>query len=455
MVKFDPDHVVDFLRKLPAAPRYWVAYSGGLDSTVLLHALAMRRDRLPGKLCAIHVHHGLQSAADGWQQLCNDACTKLEVELTSRNIQVRTDAGESLEAVARDERYAVFKSLLQAGEFLLLAHHLDDQLETFLLQALRGSGVAGLAAMPTVAPFSGGYLARPLLQLPRESLLEWARAQRLTWVEDPSNRDLRFVRNYLRHEVVPRLKQRWPAAAETIARTARHCGEAAALLNVQAAEDLKRYIVPADNSLALEAVRTLSRPRAKHLIRYWLTQNGFPAPPSHKLAQVFSDILTARPDRIPSVRWADVELHRYRDRLFAQHGPAPLPAPFTLRPGEFHDLGVGLGRLGLVPGNTGIAASACPVAGLEVGFRRGGERCRPEGKPHSRPLKKWLQEYDVLPWWRAYLPILRCGGEILAVGGLFHCEPHLARAGEPALRLVWKDAPRLVSDTEKVTDFQG
>lgn len=455
MVKFDPDYVVDSLLKFPAAQRYWVAFSGGLDSTVLLHALAMRRERLPGRLCAVHVHHGLQTAADTWQRHCEDTCAELNVELTQRNIQVRADAGESLEALARNERYAVFKDLLQAGEFLLLAHHLDDQLETFLLQALRGSGVAGLAAMPAVAPFAAGYLARPLLEMPRESLLDWARALRLIWVDDPSNQDLRFDRNYLRHEVVPRLKRRWPAAAETISRSARHCGEAVELLNSQAAEDLKHYTAADGNSLALEVARALPRPRVKQLIRYWLTQSGFPAPPSHKLDQVFSDILTARPDRMPSVRWAGVELRRYRGRLYAQHAPVPVPAPFTLRPGEFHDLGPGLGRLGLVPGSTGIAASACPGSGLEVGFRMGGERVQPEGRPLGRALKKWLQEYDVLPWWRAYLPILHRGGEILAVGGLFYCEPHRARAGEPALCVVWEGAPRIVSDTKKVTDFQG
>ncbi|HET7651033.1 MAG TPA: tRNA lysidine(34) synthetase TilS [Gammaproteobacteria bacterium] len=455
MVKFNPDHIVDALLKRPAAERYWVAFSGGLDSTVLLHALAMRRDRLPGALFAIHVHHGLQEAADRWLQHCEDTCRKLKVTLTLRNIEIHAEAGQSLEAVAREERYAAFRNILQTGESLLLAHHLDDQLETFLLQALRGSGVAGLAAMPAFAPFAGGYLARPLLEVPRDSLLDWARAQKLTWVDDPSNQDLRFDRNYLRHEVVPRLKQRWPAAAETISRSARHCGEAMELLNVQAAEDLRRYIAAGDNSLALQAVRTLSRPRAKHLIRHWLAQSRLSAPPTHKLDQVFSDILNARPDRIPCVRWADVELRRYRDRLYAQNMPVPVPVPFILRPGEFRDLGPGLGRLGLVPDSTGIAASACPASGLEVAFRMGGERVQPQGKPHSRALKKWLQEYDVLPWWRAYLPILHRGGEILAVGGLFCCEPHCARGGEPALRLVWEGAPRVVSDTKKVTDFQG
>lgn len=455
MVRFNPHILIGMLRGLPAAPHYRVAFSGGLDSTVLLHALAAQRDQLPGRLQAIHVNHGLNPDAAAWQQHCETVCRALDVELLQVRVQVGTIPGDSLEAAARERRYEVFAESMQPGDCLLLAHHLDDQLETFLLQALRGTGVAGLAAMPVVADFASGTLARPMLDIARESLLAWAREQNLAWIDDSSNQDLRFDRNYLRHEVLPGLKRRWPAAAGTVARTARHCAEASGLLRAQAADDLKRYTEPGRRSLALQAIRELSGPRAKQLVRYWLTENGFAPPPAHKLEQVFTDILTARPDRIPCVQWAGVELRRYRDRLYAQSPMAAMPEPFLLRAGEFRELGPGLGRLGLVAAETGILAAACPDSGLRVTFRGGGERCQPAGQPHRRPLKKWLQELDVLPWMRACLPLLEHDSELVAVAGLFICEPFLARAGQPALRPVWWNAPAFLGDDKKTADFEG
>ncbi|MGH8371508.1 MAG: tRNA lysidine(34) synthetase TilS [Gammaproteobacteria bacterium] len=455
MVQFNPNILIDFLRGQPTAPNYWVAFSGGLDSTVLLHTLAAQRDQLPGPLFAIHVNHGINPDADAWQRHCEAECLTLGVDLIQVRVQVPATPGASLEATAREWRYAAFAKSMQPGDCLLLAHHLDDQLETFLLQALRGAGIAGLAAMPAAADFAPGRLVRPMLEVSRESLLSWARAHKLHWIDDSSNQDVRFDRNYLRHEVLPRLKQRWPAAAETVARAARHCAEASDLLAVQAADDLRRFVQPDCRSLALQAVRELSRPRAKQLIRYWLAECGFALPPTHKLEQVFTDILTARPDRIPCIEWGGVELRRYRDRLYVQSPMAAMPEPFLLRAGEFHELGQGLGRLGLEAAKAGIRATACPGTGLRVTFRAGGERCQPAGQTHRRPLKKWLQELDVLPWMRACLPLLEKDGELMAVAGLFICEPFRAQADQPALRLVWENAPAILGDNKKTADFEG
>jgi tRNA(Ile)-lysidine synthase len=455
MVKFDPYIVIDMLRSLPAAACYRVGFSGGLDSTVLLHLLSAQRDQLPGTLQAIHVNHGLHPDAGAWQRECEAVCRALDIEVTSRSVQVQAEKGESLEAMARARRYAVFAESMQPGDCLLLAQHLDDQLETFLLQALRGTGLAGLAAMPMIAAFASGLLVRPLLGVTREALSAWAHEQKLTWVDDPSNQELRFDRNYLRHEVLPRLKHRWPAAAETVSRTARHCAEALDLLTAQAAEDLKQYAAPDGRSLAMQAVRELPQPRAKQLIRYWLAQCGFMPPPAHKLAQVFTDMLTAGQDRIPNLEWPGAELHRYRDRLYVQPPLPKLPEPFLIRVGKYQELGPGLGRLALLPAETGIRAAACPDASLQVSFRSGGEHCQPAGQAHRRPLKKWLQELEVLPWMRAYLPLLKQGDELVGVAGLFTCEPWQALPDEAALRVVWEGAPKFLGDNKKTADFEG
>ena len=438
---FTPDKLIDTLRGLPAAQRYWVALSGGLDSTVLLHALAGWRTALPGELKAVHVDHGLHPHSGDWQRHCERLCASLGVPLESRAVTVAPAPGESLEAVARERRYAAFRGLLAPDDLLLLAQHQDDQLETFLLQALRGAGVRGLAAMPEEALSEGLRLARPLLAYTRAELEAWAEAQGLAWVEDPSNADTGFDRNYLRHELLPRLKARWPAAGETISRSARLCAEADGLLRELAEEDAARYRLK--ETLPLKALQELSAPRARNLMRHWLQERGLPLPPAQKLDEVLRQA-GARTDRNPCVDWEGAEVRRYRQRLYAQRPLAPAPAGFSLKPGVVHELGMGLGALRLVPAQgEGLRAALCGPTGLAVDFRQGGESCRPAGRAHERPLKKWLQELHVVPWLRDRLPLLHTGSELLAVAGLFVCEPHGARAGEPGLRIEWLEHPPL------------
>ena len=443
---FSPSAILDFLLRFPPARRYRVALSGGLDSSVLLQALAAERSALPGELTAVHVHHGLHPDAGAWQAACERTCRTLSIPLESRRVAVSPGKGESLEAKAREQRYSVFCELMQPGDALLLAHHADDQAETFLLQALRGAGVRGLAAMPESAEFGSGLLLRPLLPFTRADLEAWAYAQGLEWNEDPSNAGREFDRNYLRHEVMPALKRRWPAAAHTLSRAARHSAEAEAVVQALAAEDWQRY--GAGETLPLRALVELPEPRARQLLRHWIHLRGLPLPPSIKLSEILLQAQAAE-DRNPCVDWVGAEVRRYADQLFAL---TPLPAPpaeFQLRPGSFEDLGLGLGALGLVPAaGEGIRAALCGPAGLRVAFRSGGESCRPAGRVHGRPLKKWLQEMHVFPWLRDRLPLVYSideggGSDLLAVAGLFACEPYAARPGEAGLRIEWREHPPL------------
>ena len=440
-MSFHPERLLPELQCLPEEPLAWVALSGGLDSVVLLTALTRLRSQLPFELRAVHVNHDLNPKSGEWQRQCEELCRKLAVPLLSRRIQVKPAKGESLEAVARDGRYAVFDALLAQGGLLLLAHQEDDQAETFLLQALRGAGVRGLASMPVQAPFSGGTLARPLLGFSREELRDWAVAERLIWIEDPSNADTGFDRNFLRHEVMPIIKHRWPGAAVTLSRGARLAAEADALLQGMAAEDYAR--AGGGVTLPLEPLRALPEARQRNLLRFWLHQRGLPLPTVHKLDELLRQ-LGAAGDRNPCVDWPGAEVRRYRQQLYAQPPFPPTPAGFRLNPGEDHSLGTGLGALRLVPATgEGIRASLCGPAGLSVGFRSGGEDCRPAGRAHHRPLKKWLQDLHVVPWLRGRLPLIHADGELLAVAGLFVCEPHAAKAGEAGLRIEWREAPAL------------
>ncbi|MGH8401912.1 MAG: tRNA lysidine(34) synthetase TilS, partial [Gammaproteobacteria bacterium] len=228
-VNFDPDKLMVVLRGLPAAQCYWIGYSGGLDSSVLLHVLAQQKHILGIELRAVHVNHHIHPQSEEWQVHCEQTCATLLVQLVCRSVEISTTKGESLEAVARERRYDVYRDLVREGDMLLLAHHQDDQMETFLLQALRGAGLPGLAAMPAITDIGRGKLARPLLGFTRAELRGWAQAQKLVWLEDPSNADARFDRNYLRQHVIPQIRERWPSAAQTVSRSARHCGEPLAL----------------------------------------------------------------------------------------------------------------------------------------------------------------------------------------------------------------------------------
>lgn len=438
---FDPENVIRSLQGLPAAPRYWVALSGGLDSSVLLEALARGRDSLPGELKAVHVNHGLQPGAPDWQRHCEVLCARLKLLLTTKTVQVDAHPDTGLEAAARERRYAVYREILAPGEMLLLAHHEDDQLETFFLQALRGAGVRGLAAMPAAAPFAAGTLVRPLLGYSRAELEVWAKQQGLTWVEDPSNRDTDYDRNYLRRDVLPLVKRRWPAAGITVSRSARFAAEAEVLLEELAAEDGARYRI--DLTLPVKAITELSSARSRNLLRYWLRRQGLPLPPAHKLDEILAQA-QAGADRNPCIGWAGAEVRRYRGRLHALKPLPEAPPEFLLHQGESHDLGSGLGRLALKPAvGEGIRAELCGPRGLRVVFRSGGEECRPTGHGHQRPLKKWLQELHVVPWLRGRLPLLYAERELLAVAGLFACEPHAAAPGEAGLRVEWLEHPPL------------
>jgi len=438
---FAPEKLIRILQGLPAVARYRVALSGGLDSSVLLQALAAVRANLGGELLAVHVDHGINPGAAEWQRHCEQLCRSLGVPLDSRCVEVKPVSGESLEAVAREQRYGALRDVTQPGEALLLAHHADDQLETFLLQALRGAGVRGLAAMPVSAEFAGGWLLRPLLEFSRAELEAWAREQGLTWIEDPSNADTDLDRNYLRHEVLPRIKDRWPAAASTVSRSARHCAEAEAVVRLLAAEDFRKY--QAGETLPVLALEELPTPRGRQLLRYWLESRGMLPPPAHKLAEILVQA-RAGEDRNPCIAWVGAEVRRYGGQLYALRPLPPAPAEFRLMPGAVHALGEGMGALSLVPAaGEGIRADLCGSQGIRVAFREGGESCRPAGRAHGRPLKKWLQEMHVLPWLRDRLPLLYADQELLAVAGLFACEPHAARPGEPGLRIEWREHPRL------------
>ena len=298
-----------------------VALSGGVDSTALLAALASIHPR-PSNLRALHVNHGLRPAARAWAQHCRALARRLRVPLQVLTTQVARPPGASLEAAARDARYASLAAALKPGEALLLAHHADDQLETVLLQLLRGSGLPGLSAMPAAAPFAPGVAVRPLLSRTRAELEAWVQGQGLTWIEDDSNADETLNRNYLRRQILPLIQARWPSAAAAVARSARHVAEAQSLLERLARTDIER--AGYGESLSVKTLRALPPDRLNNALRFWIARAGLRVPDTRRLAEICGPLLKAREDANPFVEWGEegARVQRQGDLLTLTRRPS-------------------------------------------------------------------------------------------------------------------------------------
>lgn len=425
MSGFDPRQLAAWLSSFAPVPRCWIAFSGGLDSTALLSAAATIRTQLPGALHAIHIDHGLQAVSGAWPARCQSCCDALAVPLVVRQLHLRPPPGESLEAVARTARYRAFVDLLGPGELLLTAHNLDDQAETLLLALMRGSGVQGLAAMPAVAPLGAGQLLRPLLTVSREALAAYVRTQRLDWIDDPSNDETALDRNYLRHRIMPLLRERWPAASTVLSRSASHCAESAHLSERLAATTLADLHGQRRGTLDIPALSRLDRPLQKATLRLWIKHAGFAAPDARRLDCILDEVLPARADAHPLVAWSGCEIRRDHDDLFALPPLPPPPSPTS----EIHwpvgaavttlELPPGLGRLVWHPAVNHDGPSEYRV--LTVRFGQTGLRCRPRAAGHVRPLKKLYQAASVPTWLRPYVPLIFADDALIAVAGVCDC----------------------------------
>lgn len=425
--------------------RYLVAFSGGLDSTALLHALASARDRHGVPLLAVHCNHGLHADADDWEASCRRFAASLDVPFVACRLTIAADDRRGIEAAAREARYAALRELMAVDDTVLSAHHEDDQAETLMLALLRGSGAGGVAAIGAMQPFGPGRLCRPLLDVPRRSLQHYAREAGLHWIDDPSNADTRFDRNWLRREIMPRLEARWPGAAASLGRSAGLASEASALLNELADLDLAEagFSPGPPATLRVPALRSLSAARQRNLLRRAIGRCGFPSAPARRLVEAVETLLPASEYAQPLVRWPGAELRRYRDRLFLLQSPAVLPPARSLwlpADGTPLALGPGLGSLHLSGGDGGGIARDRIGGGLEVRFRGGGEKLRPHGRRETHRLKKLLQEEGIVPWMRAAIPLLYARGTLVAVADLW--VDHSAWS-ESGLAVRWQDRPRL------------
>lgn len=411
------------LRALPQPEHYVVAYSGGLDSHVLLHALVTIRGQCAIPVRAIHVQHGLHPAAGDWAAHCQVVCQALDVPLQVVALQLQPSPGASLEAVAREARYAACWQDALPGTMLLTAHHADDQAETVLLQLLRGAGIAGLAAMPVCRTTASGWHTRPCLSWSRQALQQYAQQQALTWIDDPSNLNTDFDRNYLRQQVMPLLRARWPAASQTLARSASHVAAALPLVQAQARQDLAQSC-DSDGRLQVSALRRLPEIRCQQVLRAWILQAGHPVPSQAQLSEIIDQTLEAGSDSQLRIGWQQTELRRYRDVLWLLHRPLPTPPDQPLVwPTEEQVLALpaGCGVLRRIPAAPGIPDRYWQQGRISVRWRSQGLRCRPVGRQGSRSFKKLCQAYGIPPWQRPYVPLLYLDNQLIAVADICMC----------------------------------
>ena len=400
--------------------RLVVAYSGGVDSHVLLHALVALKNIHHKPIVLVHVHHGISQFADDWAVQAQLTAEHYGITCIIKKVIVAKTA--SLESAAREARYQAFQSVLTIGDVLLLAHHQNDQAETLLLRLIRGSGVRGLAAMQAVGivPFQSLNIPcwRPLLTVKRQTIMHYAQQHGLQWIEDDSNTNTLFNRNYLRHQIIPLLQQRWPSVNQQLADTSQRMRDADELLQELAAIDYQQAQL-AESTLNIEVLSKLTAVRRNNLLRYWLQQLQLPLPDYADLMCVWSEVCLAQPDSEPLLAWRGVEIRRYQRQLFAM---PPLISFNTSLEIQWLDKSQPL----LLPNGeslsptqafTGINATMWQIGQVSIRYRQGGEKIQPIGRHQHHELKKLLQVQGVPTWQRQRIPLLYINQQLAAVLG--------------------------------------
>lgn len=421
---------------LPAQSRILIGLSGGVDSVVLLHLLHQLAPYFVWQLSALHVHHGISPNADAWVKFCTELCANYGIPLVIEHVDIAPLREHGVEAAARKLRQAAFAK--QPCDVVALAHHADDQSETLLLQLLRGAGVRGASAMPLLAKRKEEPdLVRPLLHCSRQEILDYAAAHQLQWIEDESNADENYPRNFLRHRVLPLLGEKFPAYRDTLARSAQHLAEASSLLDELAQQDAMQAID--GETLAVAALLSLTPPRAKNLLRYFLHSLGAPMPQAVQIDEMLQQLCNAGEDAAVCISFGDWQVRRYQGRVhvlhalgvfdksvvMSWHGEAQLDWPALNAPLQLkHMQGVG------------ISLEKLQRAPVTLRLRQGSETLRPHPKAATRTLKNLLQEHHIPPWQRDRLPLLYCGEALVCVVGVAIAAEFQAAADEASVLVV-------------------
>lgn len=395
-----------------------LAYSGGVDSQVLLHLLSLSKLNVK----AVYIDHGLQSQSADWANHCLQQCKQLVIPFQIIKVDASAARGESPEAAARSARYEALKTCIQNHDCLLTAQHQDDQSETILLQLLRGAGAAGLSGMPKIAEFGSGWHARPLLNISQNQIIDYAKLNNLSWVEDPSNQQINYDRNYLRHSVMPELQQRWPSLNKTLSVFASQQAENAELLEVLAEKDLRSSLLE-DACLDINQLNVIENARLRNVLRYWFKMLQKAMPSRAVLEQIVQQIQNTSHDSYVLVSWANVEVRRFRDKLFClkqlSHDSSQVYNWNAIDDLDLISIEKKLVLKKIKTDNKNPYAlnESLFTQQVTVRFRQGGEKIKPAGRNGSHDLKSLFQEASVPVWERDRIPLLFVDNEMIAVVG--------------------------------------
>ncbi|WP_297811959.1 tRNA lysidine(34) synthetase TilS [uncultured Methylophaga sp.] len=422
--------IVDLIRQVDDRA-VCVAYSGGVDSHVLLHLLATTHHPQLPAIRALHIDHGLHPDSSRWAVQCRQTAADLGVSFESVSVSVDSVDELGLEAAAREARYHAFRFDLADNEVLLTAQHQQDQAETLLLQLLRGAGPAGLSAMAEESDNQGLTVIRPFLGISKTDIVSYAKLHKLQWIDDPSNDDQTLNRNYLRHAIWPLLEQRWPGMATTLSRSADHCREAVVLMRGLAQLDAGQVLLTDSDGLSISALTQLPEARQRNLLRYAIETAELPLPSAAILQRVLEEVCLAAEDKNPHVEWPGGLVRRYRDQLFIESAETDrTDLGETLINGtETMTLGDGRRLHWRLSSGQGLKPHVLNSQ-IMLKFRQGGERIRLQGHAQHKSLKQLFQEWGVPPWQRTQIPLLFVGQELIAVVGYGYAEHYAADIGE-------------------------
>lgn len=437
--RFSSAHLLESLKQLPTPRKYWVGFSGGADSTALLLALHECSDQLPAALHAVHFNHGLQNEADTWAEHCSDFCCDRGIPFHAETLSIKLSSGTSLEEEARNSRYLAVTRILGEEEMYLTAHHAEDQAETLFLNLMRGSGIEGLAGIPVLRNLGPGWVARPLLDNHRQELVDFLQERGIEWLEDPSNTDTSYDRNFLRKALFPQLEQRWPGLSKRLSRTARNARVSASamatVIENQSGELLRdRLQMPVRGLLELDIeMQSL-------VLRQWLRRHEVPVLSEARLREFLQQLSEAKPDSQPEVQWQNWLIKRYRGDLW-MHRREPYAACIgkTWQQGMQVDLGTDSGSYQLL-------GDPCKIPdGWRVGAREAGDRIRTLESGPSRKLKQFFQTASIPPWLRLGIPVLYWDDEAVALGDWVIGHRLQWWLMENGLELEWKPADHVLA----------
>ncbi|MEY3807040.1 MAG: tRNA lysidine(34) synthetase TilS [Pseudomonadota bacterium] len=405
--------IVSALKLTSQLGRVYIAYSGGVDSHVLLHCCAALPE-LQGRLTAVYIHHGLQIEAESWALHCEKITKNLGVDFITLRVNAKAIQGESPEEAARNARYTALKSLIHVDDVLLLAQHREDQLETVLLQLFRGGGLRGLSGMPERIVFGSGLMLRPLLHTSKQAIGDYADVHQLSWVEDPSNQSNDYDRNFLRNQIVPLLKQRWPALDKTVSRSAKHCADAQVLVEQVADELFSDIFNPEDNTLCISRLTEHHSSSQQLIIRHWFGYLGLKMPAQAVVGRILGQVVAAGQQRDPVLSGQGYSIRRYRDKLYCL-AIQVRPQDCVWPTGQTSIKICADQTLSFLLSSKGILREQWLAAKVEIRFRRGGERIGLPGRQGHHALKNLFQEAGIPSWERDNLPLIYLDNQLAAI----------------------------------------